>query len=349
MIYCGHFTRLLFNATAVSQHKLGIIQRWFNKHVIQIAVMQLLFSIFVATAEVIWSSDSWPFYADRPVITDSLSGFGRWWVIFGRQMLLLTYFVPISVIITVEIIRVMVGWFVQKDEELLNEDENGGEPVPAKVQATSVLEDLGSISHIFSDKTGTLTQNLMLFSCVGLPNDIRDGAWYNNPVNHVDAAERVSVSEADLKKMFGAGQFEDKLEHELPQYVDKYFPLRRLENLFLPGANHPGGTTPEKDRPGTLSTTNNSSRAREEAAPAVEGSHSAAEADSEEVLGAGAAPPAGLDGPGQRGEKPIVDDGTTPGGTKARVEEEAIDEQAVRMVRTELSALWVWNWIDQQQ
>eukprot|EP00391_Amoebophrya_sp_Ameob2_P013097 CAMPEP_0178984974 /NCGR_PEP_ID=MMETSP0795-20121207/1905_1 /TAXON_ID=88552 /ORGANISM="Amoebophrya sp., Strain Ameob2" /LENGTH=1884 /DNA_ID=CAMNT_0020675901 /DNA_START=155 /DNA_END=5809 /DNA_ORIENTATION=+ len=333
VIYCGHFTRLLFNATAVSQHKLGIIQRWFNKHVIQIAVMQLLFSIFVATAEVIWSSDSWPFYADRPVITDSLSGFGRWWVIFGRQMLLLTYFVPISVIITVEIIRVMVGWFVQKDEELLNEDENGGEPVPAKVQATSVLEDLGSISHIFSDKTGTLTQNLMLFSCVGLPNDIRDGAWYNNPVNHVDAAERVSVSEADLKKMFGAAQFEDKLEHELPQYVDKYFPLRRLEKLFLPGANHPGGSTPEKDRPGTaLSTTNNSSRAREEAAPAVEGSHSAAEADSEEVLGAGAeaASPAGFDGPGQRGEKPI--EGTTPRGTKARVEAEAIDEQAVRMM-----------------
>ncbi|CAD7959407.1 unnamed protein product [Amoebophrya sp. A120] len=234
VIYCGHFTRLLFNASNVSQYKLGIIQRWFNRHVIQISVMQVLFSIFVASAEITVSASSWPWYADEDVVTDFLTGFGRWWVIFGRQTLMLTFFVPISVIITVEIVRVVVAWFMARDEELMGDQENLEDG--AKAQSTSVLEDLGSVSHIFSDKTGTLTENLMLFSCIGLPNDIRDGAWYNNPANHVDAKERASISEGDIKRMLGVNQFEEKAtQGQLPPYMDTYFPIKRVERLFMGG------------------------------------------------------------------------------------------------------------------
>lgn len=71
--------------------------------------------------------------------------------------------------------------------------------------STSVLEDLGCISHIFTDKTGTLTQNEMLFSCFGLANDIRDGGWYNNPENHVSVAERGAVRAAAAATTGGAG------------------------------------------------------------------------------------------------------------------------------------------------
>ncbi|CAD7954275.1 unnamed protein product, partial [Amoebophrya sp. A25] len=108
----------------------------------------------------------------------------------------------------------------------------------AKAQSTSVLEDLGSISHIFSDKTGTLTENLMLFSCLGLPNDIRDGAWYNNPGNHVDAKERASVSLHDIKRQLGQSQFEDRLDEQQQRQEEK----RRRMAESSPSSSTRGGS-----------------------------------------------------------------------------------------------------------
>jgi P-type E1-E2 ATPase len=45
------------------------------------------------------------------------------------------------------------------------------EPVLADVKQTNITEELGQISYIFSDKTGTLTQNEMTFKAFCLGND----------------------------------------------------------------------------------------------------------------------------------------------------------------------------------
>jgi P-type E1-E2 ATPase len=51
---------------------------------------------------------------------------------------------------------------------------------PAKVNNTDLCEDLGQIEYLFTDKTGTLTENQMVFKHFGL-----DGKIYEQMRGHI--------------------------------------------------------------------------------------------------------------------------------------------------------------------
>jgi phospholipid-translocating ATPase len=67
--------------------------------------------------------------------------------------------VPISLYVSVEIIRLGLSLLINWDEKMYYE-VNG---IPAQARTTTLNEELGQIEYIFSDKTGTLTQNIMTF------------------------------------------------------------------------------------------------------------------------------------------------------------------------------------------
>eukprot|EP00762_Andalucia_godoyi_P003145 ANDGO_01127.mRNA.1 Phospholipid-transporting ATPase 3 len=166
VVYAGTDTKMFKNLQK-KIHKFSTIDKKLNRFVLALFVCQQLFCAFGAMLAVIFqenqSKDMW-----------YLTGFNKF---NGAQLFFtqyLTYFVlfnimiPISLFVSLEIVRVCQARFMEWDPKMQARGKN-------MVAKTSSLNDeLGRIQWVFSDKTGTLTENIMEFSKCSIEGHVHD-------------------------------------------------------------------------------------------------------------------------------------------------------------------------------
>uniref|UniRef100_A0A4W6FJ88 Phospholipid-transporting ATPase n=1 Tax=Lates calcarifer TaxID=8187 RepID=A0A4W6FJ88_LATCA len=79
---------------------------------------------------------------------------------FWSYVIILNTVVPISLYVSVEIIRLGNSFYIDWDRKMYYARND----TPAEARTTTLNEELGQIKYVFSDKTGTLTQNIMTFN-----------------------------------------------------------------------------------------------------------------------------------------------------------------------------------------
>lgn len=97
----------------------------------------------------------WEFAATQSDDNPNINGL----VTFGNALITFQNIVPISLYISIEVVRTIQAYFIFDDAEIFYEKTNRR----TTARSWNLADDLGQIQYIFSDKTGTLTQNLMLF------------------------------------------------------------------------------------------------------------------------------------------------------------------------------------------
>ena len=158
-IYIGHNTKSMRNNPSPKQ-KISKLEKAMNNQIIFIFFLQILLSIFASVINLVifYSNNS---FIDKFVkIAENKDSFLlRFIKMIGTWTLLLTRFVPIPLLSSLEFIKFFQAMFISKDADMTNKLTMA----KVKVQSSTLNDELGQINYIFTDKTGTLTKNNMQF------------------------------------------------------------------------------------------------------------------------------------------------------------------------------------------
>ncbi|PNH05393.1 Phospholipid-transporting ATPase 3 [Tetrabaena socialis] len=207
VIYAGHETKI-FKNSAPSPSKRSHLERHVDKIIIFMFSLLFSFCICGAVYFAIWTRDKSPKHwylapTDTSHQYDPTSPSFVGFASFITSFILYGYLIPISLYVSIEMVKIAQSMgFINNDRDMYHAETD----TPALARTSNLNEELGMVNTVLSDKTGTLTRNVMEFFKCSIA-----GVAYGAGVTEIEKANALRKGTIlDDREQPGAAQYRER-------------------------------------------------------------------------------------------------------------------------------------------
>lgn len=207
VVNTGHDTKVIQGLRAPS-HKQSTLLSSINQMIVWIVLLLLVLCLIAGAAELALYHeldlvDHW--YMNTQKEEDGVAA--TFLVNTVYFFLLLSAFVSVTLYVNILLSQKLIQYFMQWSLSMYDPESD----TPMRVRNSQLVDELGVISHVFSDKTGTLTQNVMQFRKASI-----GGIAYGRGTSEIAVARMKRLGELPAGEDVEAGATEGAAAHSPP-------------------------------------------------------------------------------------------------------------------------------------